>query len=196
MDPGTAGFTHMAEVTAEDWALVIRQHEAYHGPRLADRVLGLLRDLKGPTLGFRIDRYDHSLQTATRALRAGADEETVAVALLHDIGDNLAPENHCEIAAAILKPYVSEENHWLVLNHVTFTGYYFFHLTGGDRHAHRALSGHPAYAKTRRFVEEWDGASFDPDYDTLPLEAFEPMVRRLFARAPHSQWRPTARKIA
>jgi predicted HD phosphohydrolase len=196
MDLETVSFTCMDDNSAEDWALIIRQHEAYHGPRLADRALGLLRDLRGPKLGFQIDRYDHSLQTATRALRAGADEETVVVALLHDIGDNLAPENHCEVAAGILKPYVCEENYWLVRHHVVFSGYYFFHLTGGDRNAHLKLRGHPAYAKTKHFVEAWDGKSFDPDYDTLPLEAFEPMVRRLFARAPRSAWRPVGLKSA
>lgn len=196
MSLGTVGFRRMDDNTAEDWALIIRHHEAYHGPRLADRVLKLLTDLKGPKLGFQIDRYEHSLQTATRALRDGADEETVVVALLHDIGDNLAPENHCEVAAGILKPYISEENYWLLLNHVVFSGYYFFHLTGGDRNAHLKLRGHPAYAKTRRFVEAWDGTSFDPDYDTLPLETFEPMVRRIFARAPRSAWRRVERKSA
>jgi len=196
MSFGTVGFRRMDDNTAEDWALITRHHEAYHGPRLADRVLALLRDLKGPKLGFQIDRYDHSLQTATRALRAGADEETIVVALLHDIGDNLAPENHCEIAAGILKPYVSEENYWLLLNHVVFSGYYFFHLTGGDRNAHRKLRGHAAYAKTKRFVEEWDGKSFDPEYETLPLDTFEPMVRRIFARPPRSAWRPVELKSA
>ncbi len=196
MELGTVGFTTMDDNTAEDWALVTRHHEAYHGPRLVDRVLGLLRDLKGPKLGFQIDRYDHSLQTATRALRAGADEETIVVALLHDVGDNLAPENHCEIAAGILKPYVSAENEWLVRNHAIFSGYYYFHLTGGDRNAHLELRGHPAYAKTKRFVEEWDGTSFDPAYDTLPLETFEPMVRRVFDRPPRSAWRPIELKSA
>jgi predicted HD phosphohydrolase len=187
----TVRFTTMDDTTAEDWDLIIRQHEAYHTPRIADRVIGLLHDLRGPKLGFQIDRFDHSLQTASRALRAGADEETVVVALLHDIGDNLAPENHCEIAAGILQPYVGEENYWLVRNHVTFTGYYFFHLTGGDRNAHLKLRGHPAYEKTNRFVREWDGPSFDPEYPNLPFPVFEPMVRRIFARRPNSHWRPT-----
>lgn len=184
-------FTHMKDTTAADWNLIIREHEAYHGQRLADRVLGLLRDLKGPKLGFRIDRYDHSLQTATRAARAGADKETVAAALLHDVGDNLAPENHCDVAAGILKPYVSEDIHWIVQNHVVFTGYYFLHLTGGDRNEHLRLKGHPAYLKAKRFVEAWDAPSFDPAYDNLPLEHFEPLVREIFGRKPHSAWRPT-----
>lgn len=193
---GTVKFRKMADNTAEDWALITEHHETFHGPRLADRVIALLHDLKGPKLGFQIDRFDHSLQTATRAVRDGADEETVVVALLHDIGDNLAPENHCEVAAGILRPYVSDENCWLTLNHVIFSGYYFFHLTGLDRNEHLELRGHPAYAKTRRFVEDWDGTSFDPDYDALPFATFEPMVRRLFARTPRSQWRPTELRSA
>jgi predicted HD phosphohydrolase len=181
----------MADNTAADWDLIIRHHESYHPPRLADRILEMLRDLRGPKLGFQVDRYEHSLQTATRALRAGADSETVAVALLHDVGENVSPENHCEVAAGILRPYVSDESYWLVLNHVVFSGYYFLHFSGLDRNAHLKLRGHSAYETTKRFVEEWDAPAFDPAYDTLPLEMFEPMVRELFARKPRSMWRPT-----
>lgn len=192
----TATFRCMDEITAEDWALIVREHEEHHARHLADEVLAMLHRLKGPKLGFQVDRYDHSLQTATRALRDGADEETVVCALLHDIGDGIAPENHTEIAAGMLRPYVSPENLWMVEHHVVFSGYYFAQFVGRDRHAHEALKGHPAYEKTKNFVRHWDGPSFDPDYDTLPLEHFEPMVRRLFARTPKSAWRETGQPAA
>ncbi|MEX2648389.1 MAG: phosphohydrolase [Alphaproteobacteria bacterium] len=188
-DFGTVGFTSMDGITQADWDVIVHHHEAHYARHLADDVLDMLNRLKGPKLGFQVDRYEHSLQSATRALRDGADEELIVVALLHDVGDLIAPENHCDIAAGILKPYVSDENHWLLEHHVHFTGYYFFHFVGMDRMLHRQFLGHPAYAKTKHFVEAYDCPSFDPDYDTLPLATFEPMVRRLFARNPRSQWR-------
>ena len=196
MDPDTTTFRCMDHITAEDWAVIMRHHEQHHAAHLADEILAMLRRLAGPKLGFLVDRYEHSLQTATRALRDGADEETVVCALLHDIGDGIAPENHCEIAAGILRPYVSPENLWMVEHHVVFSGYYFAHFVGRDRNAHEALKGHPAYERTRNFVRQWDGPSFDPDYDTLPIETFEPMVRRLFARTPRSAWREAGHPIA
>ena len=179
----TVGFTRMDEGTYEDYQLLERKYRV-HVDNLADEVLGMLKRLDGDPLGYKITRYQHSLQTATRALRDGADEETVVVALLHDIGDILAPENHADIAAGILKPYVSKDNHWLVQHHAIFQGYYFWHHIGGDRNAREAYRGHPMFERTALFCERWDQTSFDPAYDTLPLEAFEPMVRRIFARPP------------
>ena len=189
MNFGTVGFTDIKDVDSRDWDIVIKYHEDYHRRHLADEMLGMLDRLKGPKLGFKVDRYEHSLQTATRALRDGADEETIVCALLHDIGDLMAPENHADVAADILKPYVSEDNYWVVKNHVIFNGYYFFHLGGHDRHQHQQLEGHPAYDRAKQFVDDWDGPAFDPDYDTLPISTFEPMVRSVFAGKARSQWR-------
>lgn len=180
----SVSFTRMDQGTAEDYALVGRLIAAHTRANLAENLLGTLKLMQGPKLGYRIDRYQHSLQTATRALRDGADEETVVVALLHDIGDVLAPDNHSQYAAAVLRPYVSEENHWLVLHHGIFQGYYYFHHQGQDRNARDRFRGHPCFEKTAEFCERWDQVSFDPDYDAEPLDTFEPMVRRLFARAP------------
>ena len=183
----TVSYTRMDQGTAEDYELVGRMIEAHKQAHLADAVLGLLKAMEGPRLGLQIDRYQHSLQTATRARRDGADEEMQVVALLHDIGDVVAPDNHSELAAAVLRPYVSEENYWLVKHHGLFQGYYYFHLTGaGDRNARDRFKDHPAYQATVDFCERWDQTSFDPDYDTLPLAFFEPMVRRVFARPPHN----------
>ena len=177
-------FTRMDQGTAEGYAFLGRLWEEHKQDHLTDSVLALLRQMRGPTLGYRIDRYQHSLQSATRARRDGADEETVVAALLHDVGDSIAPDNHSQVAAAILRPYVSERTHWVVLHHGIFQGYYFWHHTGGDRDARERYRGHPHFEACADFCERWDQVSFDPDYDTLPLEAFEPMVRRLFAREP------------
>jgi predicted HD phosphohydrolase len=180
----TVSFTRMDEGTAEEYAFLGKLWEEHRRAHLVDTVLGLLRLMQGPKLGYKIDRYQHSLQTATRALRDGADEETVVVALLHDIGDPIAPDNHSEVAAAILRPFVSEDNYWLLKHHGVFQGYYYFDKIGQDRDARARFRDHPCYEKTVMFCERWDQTSFDPDYDTLPLETFEPMVRRLFAKAP------------
>lgn len=193
-DDRTVTFIRMDEGTYDDYQLLeerFREHEA----RLADSVLEMLNRLAGDKLGYKIDRYQHSLQTATRAMRDGADEETIVVALLHDIGDILAPQNHSDLAAAILQPYVSKENHWLVRHHGIFQGYYFWHHIGGNRNERDRYRGHPMFERTAAFCEKWDQTSFDPDYHTLPLNAFEPMVRRLFDRKPfapdvlgHADW--------
>ena len=179
----TVSFTRMDEGTREEYQLLDRHYKKLD-LELVDNLLAELKRLAGDKMGYRIDRYQHSLQTATRAQRDGADEETIVVALLHDIGDILAPWNHSDLAAAILQPYISPDNHWLVKHHGIFQGYYYFHHSGGDRFARERYRGHPMFERTAQFCERWDQTSFDPDYDTLPLEAFEPMVRRLFARPP------------
>jgi predicted HD phosphohydrolase len=183
LESETVSFTRMDEGTGEEYQLLDRIYKKLD-LGLADNVLAMLDRLRGDKMGYQIDRYQHSLQTATRAQRDGADEETVVVALLHDIGDILAPWNHSDLAAAILQPYVSPDNHWLVRHHGIFQGYYFWHHTGGDRFARERYRGHPMFEPTAAFCEKWDQTSFDPNYDTLPLEAFEPMARRLFARPP------------
>ncbi len=180
----TVTFTRMADGTVEDYALLVRNAETHVRATLADSVLGSLKLLQGPTLGYRIDRFEHSLQTATRAMKDGADEETVVCALLHDVGDSIAPENHSALAAAILRPYVSEKNHWIILHHGVFQGYYYFDKIGQDRNARDAFRGHVYFDACAHFCEAWDQTSFDPDYPTEPLSTFEPMVRRLFAKKP------------
>ena len=178
----TVTFTRMADGTREEYAFLGGLWDSHKQAHLADSVLGLLRAMRGPTLGYKIDRYQHSLQTATRAQADGADEETVVCALLHDIGDTVAPDNHSTVAAAILRPYLGDKNHWIVKHHGVFQGYYFFHHTGGDRDARERYRGHPNFEACAAFCERWDQTSFDPDYETAPLEDFEPQVRRLFAR--------------
>jgi predicted HD phosphohydrolase len=179
----TVRFTRMSDGTAEDYALLDRYGQEF-AAGLADRVLGHFRMLEGSFAGHRVNRYVHSLQTASRAHRDGADEETVVAALLHDIGDIFAPANHAEYAATVLRPYVSDATHWVVKHHGLFQLYYYGHHVGLDRDARERYRGHPHFERTVEFCEKWDQVSFDPDYDTMPLEAFEPMVRRIFARSP------------
>jgi predicted HD phosphohydrolase len=179
----TVGFTRMDQGTREDYELLARRYRE-HQTGLADMVLGVLGQMAGDTLGYQVDRFHHSLQCATRAQRDGADEETVVCALLHDIGDVLAPENHSQVAAAILRPYVSDRNHWVIQHHGLFQGHYYFHHVGQDSDARNAFRDHPHYQACAEFCERWDQTSFDPEYDTLPLEFFEPMVRRLFSKPP------------
>ena len=181
-------FTSMAEGTSEDYELLDRL-EAEFAKGTADRVLTTLRGLAGSLSGYKIDRLEHSLQCASRAYRDGADEELVVAALLHDIGDLLSPFNHSELAAAVLRPYVSERTHWIVLHHGLFQSYYYAHHTGGDRNARDAYRDHPWYQDTVDFCHRWDQSSFDPDYESLPLDFFEPMVRRIFSRPPFGDGR-------
>ena len=178
-------FTSMSEGTRADYELLERL-EARFAAQTADRILEHLRALAGSLAGYRVDRLEHSLQTATRAHRDGADEEMVVAALLHDIGDILSPHNHSELAAAVLRPYVSERTYWVVRQHGLFQSYYYAHHFGGDRHARDRYRDHPWYQAAVDFCHRWDQPSFDPEYPSLPLEYFEPMVRRIFARAPFS----------
>ncbi len=182
-----AKFTAMTEGTAEDWAIISRDYMAFAGG-LADRVLAHLRLLEGDFGGFPVDRMTHSLQTATRAHRDGRDEPYVVMALLHDIGDTLGTFNHPEVAASIIKPFVSEEVHWICENHGAFQGYYYFHYVGMDRNVRDNFRDHPYFDACAEFCEKYDQAAFDPEYDTLPLEFFEPMVRRVMARPVRSMY--------
>ena len=175
-----ATFTIMERSTAADWCAIGASFVEF-ARRLPDRVLAHLRLLDGDYGGFAVDRLQHSLQTATRAHRAGEDEEYVVCALLHDIGDTLGSFNHAEVAAAIVKPFVSEANHWMVEKHGIFQGYFFFHHLGMDRNLRDQFRGHPWFERTAAFCELYDGPAFDPRGEALPLDFFEPMVRRVFA---------------
>lgn len=173
-------WTRMEDGTQEDWDLLCRLEEEFNAD-LVDRILAQLKTLDVDWGGYQVTRYVHSLQSATLAYRDGADEEMVVAALLHDIGDVTAPYNHGELAAAMLKPFVSEKIYWIVKHHPLFQGYYYDHFLGGDRHARERFKDHPYYEECVKFCAEYDQCAFDPDYDTLPLEFFEPMVRRVFA---------------
>lgn len=176
-----ATFTTMESSTAEDWEIIASHFGSYAG-KLPERVLRHLALLEGDCGGFAVDRLTHSLQTATRAHRDGRDEEYVVCALLHDVGDTLGTFNHADIAAAILKPFVSDDNLWMVEKHGIFQGYYFFHYIGLDRNLREQFRGHPWFARTEEFCAKYDGPAFDPKAETLPLSFFEPMVRRVLSQ--------------
>jgi predicted HD phosphohydrolase len=177
---GRAAFHAMTDGTVGDWQRIGASFVPF-AQALPDRMLEHLRALGGDYGGYAVDRFTHSLQTATRAHRDGRDEEYVVCALLHDIGDLLGPYNHADIAASMLKPFITEQNHWMLEHHGIFQGYYFFHYLGLDRNMRDQFRDHPWYGYTLEFCDKYDQNSFDPDYDTLPLETFEPMVRRVLA---------------
>ncbi len=179
--PTKPTFTRMDESTAEEWAVIAAESVA-HQPRVAESVLDLLRSLAAITDGFAVDQLTHCLQTATIAERAGADDEWVVASLCHDIGKAVSVANHPRISAEILRPYVSEEVHWVIAVHQDFQGAHYFHHLGGDPAAREKHRGHPSFARAEQFADEWDQIAFDPAYDTLPLEHFEARVRTQFAR--------------
>ena len=179
-DQARATFNAMTEGTAEDWQRIVAVNSEYT-KGLPDRVLDHLRLLGDDNGGFKVDRLTHSLQTATRAYRADRDDEYVFCALMHDIGDTLGSLNHADVAAAIVKPFVSERNHWMVEKHAIFQGYYFFHHLGLDRDLREQFRGHEWFDYTAEFCQEYDQAAFDPGYDTLPLGHFEPLVRQVMS---------------
>ena len=173
-----AKFSKMEDATAEDWQIIYRAMTT-HVDHLPTRVLDHLKILEGDHGGFAVDRLEHSLQTATRAAEDGRDEEYVICALLHDIGDTLGPMNHADIAAAIVKPFVSEENHWIVANHGVFQGYYFFEHFGLDKNMREQFKDHEYYGACEEFCRKYDQNSFDPDYKSMPLSEFESAIARV-----------------
>lgn len=178
------GFHQMADGTRADYELLDRS-ERDHARGLAEHILAALRKLDHTLAGYPVSRLGHSLQAATRALRDRADDELVLAALVHDVGDELAPYNHAEIAAGILRPYVRPEVTWIVEQHGLFQNYYYVHHLGGDRHARDRHLEHPWYRACEQFCARWDQCSFDPHYPWEPLSTFEPLVRRIFSRPPH-----------
>ncbi|EAQ63179.1 hypothetical protein MED121_07931 [Marinomonas sp. MED121] len=173
----------MRDGTKEEY-LFLEQHEKAYAKGLADRILNTLRALETSLSGYLVTRLEHSLQTATRAEADGADEEMVLAALIHDIGDDLCPYNHSQYAASIIRPYVRPEVTWIINQHGLFQNYYYIHFFGGDPNERDYLKGHKWYQACVDFCEKWDQTSFDPDYPTKPLEYFEPLVRKIFARSP------------
>lgn len=179
----TVSFTQMKDGTAEDYELLEAMEDAY-AAGTAERVLEYLKRLERSFAGYQISRLDHSLQTATRAERDGADIDWIVTALLHDIGDELAPFNHDCIAAAVIKPYVREECAWVCEHHGIFQMIYYAHYQGADPDVRERYKGHPYYRAAVDFCERWDQASFDPAYDTQGLDHFASMVHEVFSREP------------
>ena len=178
-------FTEMKHGSKEDY-LLLETHEKKYIQGTANRIIKFMGGLNSTLEGYQVSRLEHSLQTATRALRDKAGDEMIVAALLHDIGDELAPLNHSEYAAAVLKPYVSEKTHWIIEKHGEFQMYFYAHHLGGNKNQRDKYKGHKYYQDTVDFCEHWDQKSFDPNYKSLPLKEFEPMIKKIFSRKPYS----------
>ena len=181
----TVNFTEMKNGSKEEY-LMLDKHEQDYINGTADRILNFIRGLNSTLEGYKITRLEHSLQAATRAFKDGAYEEMVVATLLHDIGDELAPLNHSEYAASVLKPYVSEKTHWIIEKHGEFQMYYYAHHLGKNKNQRDKYKDHPYYKYAVDFCEKWDQTSFDPDYKSMTLEEFAPMVKKIFSRKPYS----------
>ena len=181
----TVNFTEMKNGSKEDY-LLLNKYEQEYINATAERILNFMSGLNTTLEGYKITRLEHSLQTATRALNDKANEEMVVAALLHDIGDELAPMNHSEYAASILKPYVTEKTHWIIEKHGEFQMFYYAHHLGGDRNKRDKYKGHKYYQDTVDFCEKYDQNSFDPNYKSYTLDFFKPIVEKIFSRKPYS----------
>ena len=175
----------MKDGDKEDY-LLLKELEKSYISMTSDRIIEELKRQGTISLeGYQITRLEHGLQSGTRAFRDGADIDWIIAALLHDIGDEIAPLNHSELAAAVLKPFVSEKTRWIVEQHGLFQAYYYNHHYGKDRNLRDKFLGHEFFNDTINFCERWDQSSFDPNYDTVPLKEFVPMVQRIFNRTPY-----------
>ncbi len=181
-DDYRVNFIRMSDGTSEEFAHIIDAANEHLHEHLVNNLFDSLRSLAGPTMGYRVDRYEHSLQTASRAHRDGARIDMVIGGLFHDVGDVLAPANHGGLAAAILEPYVDAETTWVVRHHGVFQGYHYWDKLGLDKNARDHYRDSPYFNAAAHFCAAWDQVAFDPEYDTLPLSFFESMVREVFAR--------------
>tara|TARA_B110000240_G_C13223331_1_gene335633 strand:- start:56 stop:610 length:555 start_codon:yes stop_codon:yes gene_type:complete len=181
----TVKFTEMKHGSKDDYLLLDKYEQDYINGT-ADRIIDFMSGLNSTLEGYKITRLEHSLQTATRAFNDKANEEMVIAALLHDIGDELAPLNHSEYAASVLKPFVSEKTHWIIEKHGEFQMYYYAHHLGGNRNQRDKYKEHKYYVDALNFCEKWDQASFDPNFKSLSLKDFEPLIRNIFSRKPYT----------
>ena len=181
----TVAFTQMKHGSREDY-LLLRELEKPFVAMTAGRILRELRHQAEETLaGYKITRLEHALQSATRALRDGADADWIVGALLHDIGDSLAPQNHDRFAAEIIRPFVREEVTSVIEHHGAFQMVYYAHHYGWNQFEREKHRDSPHYQACVDFCERWDQASFDPDYPSEPLDAFAAVVEDVFARKPY-----------
>tara|TARA_Y100001970_G_scaffold40859_1_gene50385 strand:+ start:434 stop:991 length:558 start_codon:yes stop_codon:yes gene_type:complete len=180
----TVKFNEMKDGDKEDYLLLQQMEEEYVADT-SDRIIKVLKNLDSSFGGYKVSRLEHSLQAASRAWRDEANEEMIVATLLHDIGDEIAPLNHSELAASVLKPFVSEKTRWVIEKHGLFQTYYYNHHYGKDRNLRDKYKGHEFYEDTINFCHKWDQSSFDPNYNTIPLNDFLPLVRRIFDRDPY-----------
>lgn len=176
-------FRQMKDGTAQDYAMLEKLEEDF-ARRLPERILASVEKLEHTLSGYQVSRLEHSLQAATRARHDGADTDWIVAALLHDIGDDLAPHNHDSLAAEVVKPYLREECTWVIRHHGIFQLVYYGDKVGMDPDAREKYRGHPHFDACATFVERWDQTAFDPDYPSEPLSSFAPLIRDVFTRTP------------
>ena len=184
---GTVKFTEMKHSSKDD-CLLLDKYEQEYIKGTANRIIKFMSGLNSTLEGYKITRLEHSLQAATRALNDKTSEEMIVAALVHDIGDELAPLNHSEYAASVLKPFVSEKTHWIIEKHGEFQMYFYAHHLGGNRNQRDKYKNHKYYEDALNFCEKWDQASFDPNFKSLKLKDFEPLIINIFSRKPHTSW--------
>jgi len=180
----TVKFTEMKNGSKEDYLLLDKLEKKYI-TKTGDRIINYLQKYDQTLEGYKVSRLEHSLQAATRALKDSASDEMIVATLLHDIGDDLAPANHAEFAASILRPYVSEKTYWILQKHGEFQMYYYAHHIGADRNKRDQYKAHKFYNDCVKFCELWDQSSFDPNYKSLELKEFEPLIKKIFSRKPY-----------
>ena len=174
-------FTRMDQSTTAEW-MNIGKEVAVRQAQMPQLIKSMLRQLEAQVDGFEVNQLVHSLQTATRAVRAGASEEMTVAALCHDIGKVISVVNHPAIAAEMLKPNVSNETYQIIRTHQDFQGRHYYHLMGQNPNAREKYTSEPWYELAEKFTDEWDQTSFDPNYETLPLDYFEPMIECVFGK--------------
>jgi len=180
-------FTRLADGTADEYRyLDSLDHDLNRS--CGDDLIALFRGTDRET-GYPVTPMQHALQTATRAFRDDAGDEIVFAALFHDIADRISPTNHAAVGAEILRPWIGPRTHWILCHHAIFQGYYYWHHLGRDRNTRERFRGHPHFDACAEFCERWDSISFDPRYDTMPLDAFLPIIGRVLAREPNALWR-------
>lgn len=179
-----AKFTQMIDGDKEDYDF-LEKLEIEYASQVGERLYNALLELDNSLSGYQVSRLEHSVQAATRAYREGADVDWIVSALLHDIGDLYAPYEHDQYAAIVIGPYVREQCRWVVEKHGIFQRKYYAEHTGGDPNARDQFSDHPWYSDAVYFCEKWDQTSFDPQYNSLPLVFFKPMLLQVFSRKAH-----------
>ena len=177
-------FIEMKYGTKEDY-LFLDKHEKKYAGETADRIIKFMSGLTQTLEGYQVTRLEHSLQSATKAFKNGESEELVVAALLHDIGDSLAPQNHDRFSAEVVRPYLREEVTWVVEHHGIFQMIYYAHHYGWDKNARDRFKDNIYFKSCSDFCERWDQKAFDPNYESKPLKFFEPMIKDVFTRPPY-----------
>ena len=176
-----SSFTRLDQASKQEIIQIAESMKQYARVQSPKVILKLLTSLEDDNV-FPVNRLEHSLQSATLAHQDGADNEMICIALLHDIGESLSPFSHAEVAASILRPFISDERYWLLKHHDIFQGYYFWDKMGGDKHAREQFRSHPMFEETAQFCEKYDNPAFDPNFKSMPLSAFEPLLDELFSK--------------